>query len=81
MRGVLILSGLVLFGVRIVLVFELGKFGSHRWVAARESLDRQVFGFIVGKPKIVGGLVQGFFGLFKVLDGFVDALDRFFKPI
>jgi hypothetical protein len=25
--------------------------------------------------------VQGFFGLFKVLDGFVDALDRFFKPI
>lgn len=50
LRGVLILSGLVLFGVRIVLVFELGKFGSHRWVAARESLDRQVFGLIVGKP-------------------------------
>jgi len=53
---------------------QLRKLGRHRGVAARELLDRQVVGLVVGQAQVVGGLVQRFLGFLQVLDGFVNAL-------
>jgi hypothetical protein len=53
---------------------ELRKLGRHRRVAARQLLDRQVFGLVVGQAQVVGRLVQRFLGLLQVLDRLVNAL-------
>ena len=51
----------------------------HRWIPLGEFLNREILGFVVGKPEIVLRAQEGIFCLLKVIDGLVNLIDGGFE--
>ena len=56
-------------------LLNIRKFRSHRWIATRQPLDRNVLRLVVSEAQVAVGAEQGLLGLLQVIDGFIDLLN------
>ena len=59
---------------------KLVEFRFHRRVVFRKALDAQIFRLVVCEPQVVFRRKQGLLCLLKMVDRFVDFIDRAVEP-
>jgi len=68
------------FGCQSVRLLEFPKLGGHGRIATGELFDGDILSLVVGDAQVAVCTFECLFGLFQVIDGFVNFVDGVLTP-